>query len=135
MSCLDYTSIFAGLPCRPLKKNESRGRFSGSGMGKIILGKDFLRSFQTLKIRLLSPGTSGQARPYCFKGTAREREAARRAAALWPAPRLASWRGGRAGNSVMELLLRSPPRMWVSENMCAGSGVLMPSVRNAAGDP
>ena len=30
----------------------------------IIWGKHFLGSFQTLRLRLLSPATSGQARPY-----------------------------------------------------------------------
>lgn len=41
--------------------------------------------------------------------------------------------GGRVGAPVMELLLHSPPRMQVGENRYAEDGMLMPSVRSAAG--
>ena len=55
---------FHSLPCHSVQKNENGGRFSSSAVGKIILGKDFMNSFQPPKMRLLSPGMSGQARPY-----------------------------------------------------------------------
>lgn len=41
--------------------------------------------------------------------------------------------GGRVGDPVMERLLHSPPGMWVGENRYAEDGMLMPSVRRAAG--
>lgn len=55
---------FHSLACHSIQKNENGDRFSSSAVGKIILGKDFMNSFQPLKVRLLSPGMSGQARPY-----------------------------------------------------------------------
>lgn len=41
-----------------------KGRIFQQSHGTIILGEDFLRSFQTLRMKLLSPVMSGQARPY-----------------------------------------------------------------------
>ena len=73
-------------------------------MDEIILSKDLLGSLQTLKTRLLSPVTSGQARSYGFKATAREGQLS------GPAPRLAQWRRGRAeviaGGDPLPLVLR-----------------------------
>jgi hypothetical protein len=51
------------LPDHSLKQNENRGRVSGSTFRKIILGKGFLGSFQTLQMRPLRQVTRAQARP------------------------------------------------------------------------